>query len=257
MVHNSRVLLLVDTSLSMGLSDAEAGIAAAAPRAASGRWPPPWPRAIFSPRLRKTHDVAVYQFNNSLDRDRVVSLGKLPPQAPPPNGASRAAIGRAADLGRPTDATGGSSSSRPARKPAWARPLQQLIHQERGPPLAGVVLLSDGGQNAGAGPEAAVELAREAKIPVFTVGLGSDKKPPSVRVNDLAAPVRAYPGDRYTVTGYVQAQGLAGRVVTVQLLSRDVDRGGRPLAARHGPGRGQPAGHPRRRRRGHAGAASS
>ena len=52
-----------------------------------------------------------------------------------------------------------------------------MIHEERGPSLAGVVLLSDGGQNAGAGPEAAIELARENKVPVFVVGLGSDKKP--------------------------------------------------------------------------------
>ena len=38
--------------------------------------------------------------------------------------------------------------------------------------------------------------------------------------------MRAYPGDRYTVTGYLQAQGLAGRLVTVQLLSRDADPAG-------------------------------
>ncbi len=104
--------------------------------------------------------------------------------------------------------------------------LQQLLHQERGNPLAGVVLVSDGGLNAGAGPEGAIELAREIKVPVFTVGIGSDKKPTNVRVSDLAAPVRAYPGDRYPVTGYLQAQGLGGKMVTVQLLSREMDPAG-------------------------------
>ena len=39
-------------------------------------------------------------------------------------------------------------------------------------------------------------------------------------VCDLAVPARAYPGDRYTVTGYVQAQGMAGKPATVQLLGR-------------------------------------
>ena len=38
--------------------------------------------------------------------------------------------------------------------------------------------------------------------------------------------MRAYPGDRYPVTGYIQAQGLAGKTVTVQLLSRDMDPAG-------------------------------
>ena len=32
-------------------------------------------------------------------------------------------------------------------------------------------------QNAGVAPDAAVDLAQEAKIPVFTVGLGSDRQP--------------------------------------------------------------------------------
>ncbi len=100
--------------------------------------------------------------------------------------------------------------------------------------MAGVVLLSDGGLNAGAGPEGAIELAHEANVPIFTVGLGSDKKPQGVRVNDLAAPVRAYPGDRYPVTGYLQAQRLAGKPVTVQLLSRELDPAGD--RSRHGTG---------------------
>jgi hypothetical protein len=104
--------------------------------------------------------------------------------------------------------------------------LRQLIQDERGTPLSAIVVLSDGGQNAGVSPEAAVELAREAKIPVFTVGLGSDRQPTNVAVSDLAVPARAYPGDRYTVTGYVQAQGMAGKTVTVQVLSRPADDAG-------------------------------
>ena len=41
--------------------------------------------------------------------------------------------------------------------------MRDLIEKERGSTLAGIVLFSDGGQNAGISPEAAVELAREAK----------------------------------------------------------------------------------------------
>ena len=105
--------------------------------------------------------------------------------------------------------------------------MRQLIQTERGEPVSGIVVLSDGAQNAGVAPDAAVELAQEAKIPVFTVGLGSDRQPTNVAVCDLVVPARAYPGDRYTVTGYVQAQGMAGKVVTVQLLGRPAGNGGK------------------------------
>ena len=47
-------------------------------------------------------------------------------------------------------------------------------------------------------------------------------------------PARAYPGDHYTVTGYVRAQGMAGKVVTVQVLSRPA--GEAADAARQGTG---------------------
>ena len=98
--------------------------------------------------------------------------------------------------------------------------MRDLIQKERGSALSGVVLLSDGGQNAGVSPDAALELARDANIPVFTVGLGSDKQPKNVRISDLTVPARAYPGDRYTITGFLQARHMAGEVVTVQVLSR-------------------------------------
>ena len=104
--------------------------------------------------------------------------------------------------------------------------LRQLIHDERNSPVAGVILFTDGGQNAGVSPDAAVALAQEAKIPVFTVGLGSDRQPSQVRVSDLAVPARAYPGDHYTVTGYLQAHGMAGKTVTVQLLLRGASADG-------------------------------
>ena len=93
----------------------------------------------------------------------------------------------------------------------------------------------------------------EAKIPVFTVGLGSDRQPTNVAVCDLAVPARAYPGDHYTVTGYVQAQGMAGKVVTVQLLSRPAGDDARRRTAGHRRRDREPANHPRRRRRGAAG----
>ncbi|QDU93146.1 vWA domain-containing protein [Lignipirellula cremea] len=100
--------------------------------------------------------------------------------------------------------------------------LRYLVNRERGGPIAGIVLLTDGGQNSGVAPDVAVRAAQDAKIPVYAVGLGSDKLPINVSVVDLQAPPRVYPGDEYAVVGLLRASGLKGRRVRVELyVSQD------------------------------------
>lgn len=96
--------------------------------------------------------------------------------------------------------------------------LKFIIDRERGGPIAAVVLVSDGGNNAGGDYRLAASAAADALVPVYSVGLGSDQRPPNLRVVDLEAPERVYPGDKFTVTGYVQAQNYASGV-TVELFS--------------------------------------
>jgi len=97
--------------------------------------------------------------------------------------------------------------------------LLQWIYQQRSAPLAGVIVVTDGGLNAGVKPQAAIALARENRISIFAIGMGSQIRPVNVAVSGLIAPPRAYPGDDFTVTGYLQADGLAGKTVTVELSS--------------------------------------
>ena len=228
-VRNSRALLLVDTSLSMGLTDGESS-SSAGPVSRAQQVAAALAETDLLARLREVHDVAVFQFGEDLKVDRVISLDKLPRLDGPAGQAAESPASEAA-----TDV----ESSRTADAPLdWnkllapvgvetrlGQALRQLIQTQHDAPVSGIVVFSDGGQNAGISPEAAIELAQEAKIPIFTVGLGSDRQPTNVAVCDLAAPARAYPGDRYTVTGYVQAQGMAGRVVTVRLLARSTGDG--------------------------------
>ncbi len=232
-VQNSRAILLVDTSLSMGLSDLdETGAATAASRAQQVA------RALeqteLLEELRKTHDVVVMRFDK--ETSRVASVEKLPPVT----------------AGQPeTVSAGNASPGEPNRTevkeekaeeiPNWqellsptgietrlGQSLRQLIYEERNSPLSGIVVFSDGGHNAGSSPESAVELAREAKIPLFTVGIGSKRQPGNVRVYELESPERTQPGDPYSVTGLIQAQGMAGKTVTVQLLLRPADAEAQP-----------------------------
>ena len=100
--------------------------------------------------------------------------------------------------------------------------VRYLVNKERGGPIAGIILFSDGRLNDGMDHTRAVEVARTAKIPVHCVGLGSDRQPRNVRVVDLEAPPRVYPGDDFTLTAYIQNHGYSGRSATVELLSGKV-----------------------------------
>jgi hypothetical protein len=97
--------------------------------------------------------------------------------------------------------------------------LRYLVNKERGGPVAGIVMFSDGQQNTGVEYSAATALARTAEFPIYTVGLGSDRRPLNVRVVDLEAPERVYPGDRFTITGYIQATNYGGRTIDATLTS--------------------------------------
>ncbi len=99
--------------------------------------------------------------------------------------------------------------------------LKFTIDRERGGPIAGVVLFTDGGNNGGIDYTLAAQAAADARVPVYTVGLGSDKRPANLRVVDLETPERVYPGDKFTLTGYVQAQGTNRTNVTVELYNGD------------------------------------
>ena len=95
--------------------------------------------------------------------------------------------------------------------------LRYVVDKERGGAIAGIVVFTDGNSNAGLTPETVATLAKSVPIPLFAVGLGSEKRPVNVRIADLQIPPRVFPGDAFTVSGFLQSSGLAGRTVTVQL----------------------------------------
>jgi hypothetical protein len=129
----------------------------------------------------------------------------------------------------------GQTGTRPAiAPPSWQKQLvpggtdtrlgealERLLREERSTPVSGVVVFSDFGQNAGVSPDAAMEIAHEARIPVYTVGIGSEKRPFDVGVADFNVPPRVFPNDRISVEGSIQGDGMKGRSVRVELLARD------------------------------------
>lgn len=97
--------------------------------------------------------------------------------------------------------------------------VRAVVNKERGGPIAGLVVVTDGRNNDGTEVDAAAALAREAGIPVFPIGMGSEQRPVNVRIVDVEAPERVYPGDDFTLSAYLQTFGLSGKSVTVELYS--------------------------------------
>ncbi|MDZ4852058.1 MAG: VWA domain-containing protein [Pirellulaceae bacterium] len=108
--------------------------------------------------------------------------------------------------------------------------IQSIVEQERGTPLSGIVILTDGQSNSGVDPVAAASMALSSNIPIFAIGLGDPNDPINVRLVDLEAPKRVYPGDRFRITALVQATGLAGKKCSIQIRRRSAGGSSENLA---------------------------
>lgn len=237
-VFPSRVAVLVDSSASMTLRDEPAGPAqndpavegSATDEVADTRSH----RAVevlhaggLLAALSPRHEVSLWRFDADAE-----PLAVLPAAAPPAvSGEAPAASEPAA-----SEPAGGDWPERLTARGYETRlgeALARVLDQEPAGVLAGVIVLTDGANNAGIDPAAAVTALGKAGVPVHALGIGSDRLPTNVRVADVLVPARVFPGDRFAVTGYLQAQGLAGQTVRVELseaVAADAT-GGDPQAA--------------------------
>ena len=225
-VTDSQVVLLVDTSQSMSIADELNVENQKATRAAVIA-----EALLDSPlveNLREQHDVALYVFDQQLES--IWRWQRKDSAGPPDDGNP--------DDGNPDDGNPGDGNPGvgPADEPAdsWAKQLepqgvetrlgdalQGALDQLSSSPLAGILLLSDGGANSGVDPLAIAEIAAKGQIPIHTVGLGSTSPRRNLRVQELSAPARVYPEDKATVSALIHAEGFAGRSVTVELFVRE------------------------------------
>lgn len=161
--------------------------------------------------------------------DLLAAIGLRQPAS---SGSSADANAASEDATRSGAATGDNKTANPAQVDWRAELLPRgtethlgdavdyLINKERGGPVAGIVLMTDGVASRTDLPyESAAATAQDAGIPIYAVGLGSDQRPLNVRVVDLEAPQRVYPGDKFTLTGLIQGFGTENRSVKVELLS--------------------------------------
>ena len=241
-VFPSRVAVLVDSSASMTLrdepsADSQAGNAdepadrTQSEPAGDDQADTRSQRAIEVLRkggllaaLAPRHEVSVWRFDADAE-----SLAVLPTEVN--SQATDSTTASAADM--PADSDWPARLTARGYETRLGEALARVLDQEPPGVLAGVIVLTDGANNAGVDPVAAVTALGKAGVPVHTLGIGSDRLPTNVRVADVLVPARVFPGDRFAVTAYLQAQGLAGQTVRVELseVAASDAAGGDPQAA--------------------------
>lgn len=220
-VRPSRVAVLVDTSLSMrhpaSAERPAEGLSATGSRSQAVRNLLIEQRLLD--RLQRDHEVSVYTFDAKLaGPQRVFPQRPAGAAEPAPNSGERSATDWLATL----EPQGLESRLGEA--------LGELIRQASGRTLSGIVVLTDGGQNAGVDPVSAHERAVAAKARLIAVGVGGVEPPLNLQVAEIQSPTDVQLGDAFDLTAFIQGQGLAGRDVVVEVLAAADDARNAPAA---------------------------
>lgn len=210
-ITNSQVILLVDTSQSMSVEDESIANKTNITRSDAIRQE--LADSTLLTRLQKEHNVVLATFDEKLRR--ITSWDRI-------------------NSSQQVDSNFSESEDQQALTADWVeqlrprgvetqlgRALLTVLEDNEGGPLAGVIVLSDGGQNSGAEPLEVADLAKEQQSPIYTVGVGSTEPRRNLRVQEMNAPSRVYPDDKATVSCLIQSDGFVGRTVDVELFARE------------------------------------
>jgi von Willebrand factor type A domain len=220
LLDNSQSMLLVDhrttaddlkrAALASGLIDPAKGLNQDLPAGVTpeqldiGRWElleklAANPKLNLWSRLQKKSDLVFYRFGRDAS-----PAGTLPQE----------------------DANTGTSPAEaahffhtlPPEQPATAigESLREVLEQNRGQAIGGVLLITDGANNGGLPPAEAARVAREENIPLFIYGVGVTK-PIDLSLHELAAPRLAFAKEQVDVKVRLRTQGLSQKTVTAVL----------------------------------------
>ena len=220
-----RLLVLVDTSQSMEIEDQRAAkedlnraaLAAdqLAPDAKIGgtlpRGTEPWRHASRAellknlagnqrlklwPRLQEKADLEFYHFGSELKK-----LGEIGAGGP-------VSVTAAQDFFNGLKFTDQAT--------ALGDSLQQALDDNRGQPVAGVLVITDGGNNCGTAPADIANLAKQDGVPLFLYGVGI-VSPKDIHVHAVVGPRGSFVKERAEFTVNVLATGYSGQQVKIQL----------------------------------------
>jgi hypothetical protein len=107
--------------------------------------------------------------------------------------------------------------------------LNQIVEEAAGRPIAGIVLLTDGQNTAGASLAQASFAARRVGAPVFSAPVGSDARLKDVAVVDLFSPGTASVSDQPRISATIQSFGFDEKTIDVVLKEGDKEIERKPL----------------------------
>jgi uncharacterized membrane protein len=100
--------------------------------------------------------------------------------------------------------------------------LRLALKELRGSPLAGVVVVSDGRQNAGEDAVSAAQIYRTQRVPIFTVGIGDPSEPKDFEVT-VEGPEMVLPDDASEITALIHYKGYTD-VDTIRVEMKDGEK---------------------------------
>lgn len=209
----SRVAIAIDTSLSMRHpaetpDEASPGTNKGPSRAEAIQ-------QLFSStplieQLRKQHEVSIFTFDSKLEGPhRVYPLAADTTNSTPHKPDAK-----------PEVALDWNETVRPrGLETRLGESVAELIRQSAGRTLSGIVVISDGGSNAGIDASTAHDRATATKTRLITVGTGTTQQPVNLAIAEVTAPTDVAINDPYEIKVYVQGQGLKDQQVEVELLA--------------------------------------
>ncbi|MFH1073824.1 MAG: VWA domain-containing protein [Candidatus Firestonebacteria bacterium] len=98
--------------------------------------------------------------------------------------------------------------------------LRKVLDDLAGQPVAGIILITDGGSNSGEDPKDVAELAGEKGIPVYPVGIGDPGIKKDIAVTNVFSEETAVKGDVVNLAATIENRGYKSLFVSVQVLRK-------------------------------------
>ncbi|MBA3960376.1 MAG: hypothetical protein H0X40_00545 [Chthoniobacterales bacterium] len=211
-----RLLVLIDSSQSMQIKDHRSAVEDKIRAAiAAGQLPPATDLKATPPA--NSHDPSRVEVLQALAANQQMRLW---PRLEEKADLSFYGFGREA---RPLGAMSGDDAAGLFHKlnftddvTALGDSLRQVLEENRGQPIAGILILTDGANNTGTPPEEIAEVAKDAGLPLFLYGVGITG-PQDIVVREVTGPRGAFLKERAEFSVRVRASGFNSRTVKLQL----------------------------------------
>jgi hypothetical protein len=159
-------------------------------------------------KLGQTYDLVPYTFGQTLQAVSSSDAGGASAPAPDTAPKSSTSFLDGIIFDKPYTAIGDA--------------VRGLLDLKRGQPLAGILLITDGGNNYGSPPLDAAALAQQDKVPLYIYGVGISS-PHDIIVSQVFAPEVVFAREEAVASVTVRSQAMKGRTVKLSLkLGEDV-----------------------------------